>query len=60
MQIVYQLLLQSYQSELYKDFEAMISDFDANQISEGNRDEIMALSKKAFQLRQDPAKQETS
>jgi len=38
----------------------MISDFDANQISEGNRDEIMALSKRAFQLRQDPAEQETS
>ena len=55
-----QLLLQSYQSELYKDFEAMISDFDPNQISEGNRDEIMALSKKAFQLRQDTAEQETS
>ena len=43
-----------------KDFETMISDFDPNQISEGNRDEIMALSKKAFQLRQDPAEQETS
>ena len=54
------MLLQSYQSELYKDFETMISDFDANQISEGNRDEIMALSKKAFQLRQDLAEQETS
>ena len=53
--ILKQLLLQSYQSELYTDFEAMISDFDPNQISEGNRDEIMALSKKAFQLRQDPA-----
>ena len=38
----------------------MISDFDANQISEGNRDEIMALSKKAFQLRQDRAEQESS
>ena len=38
----------------------MISDFDANQISEGNRDEIMALSKKALQLRQDIAEQETS
>ena len=58
--ILKQLLLQSYQSELYKDFEAMISDFDPNQISEGNRDEIMALSKKAFQLRQDPAEQESS
>ena len=58
--ILKQLLLQSYQSELYKDYEAMISDFDPNQISEGNRDEIMALSKKAFQLRQDPAEQETS
>ena len=58
--ILKQLLLQSYQSELYKDFETMISDFDPNQISEGNRDEIMALSKKAFQLRQDPAEQETS
>ena len=58
--ILKQLLLQSYQSELYKDFETMISDFDPNQISEGNRDEIMALSKKAFQLRQDPAQQETS
>ena len=55
-----QLLLQSYQSELYKDFDAMISDFDPNQISEANRDEIMALSKKAFQLRQDQAEQETS
>ena len=58
--ILKQLLLQSYQSELFKDFETMISDFDANQISEGNRDEIMALSKKAFQLRQDLAEQETS
>ena len=59
--ILKQLLLQSYQSELYKDFEAMISDFDPNQISEGNRDEIMALSKKAFQLRHlDTAEQETS
>ena len=58
--ILKQLLLQSHQSELYKDFDTMISDFDANQISEGNRDEIMALSKKAFQLRQNPAEQESS
>ena len=57
--ILKQLLIQSYQSDLYQNFDSMISDFDPNLISEEVRDEIMSVSQKAFQLRNDQNEQKT-
>ena len=48
--ILKQLLVQTYQTSLFSTYEEMLSDFDTNLISEDIRDELLALTKNAFQL----------